>query len=106
MLSAEGMISIHKRSADIVKRKNVYKTFAVDYVEMTEGTGIVTVNPAYGEIDFETGKKFYNEVLTIDPNDYIALCSIGAVYANYGEFDEAERYLNLSESKLKIWYKK
>ncbi|HEY5123495.1 MAG TPA: tetratricopeptide repeat protein [Ignavibacteria bacterium] len=48
--------------------------------------------------DFETAKKFYNETLSIDPNDYIALTSIGAVFATYGKYDEAEQYLNLSES--------
>jgi tetratricopeptide (TPR) repeat protein len=48
--------------------------------------------------DFETAKKFYNETLSIDPNDYIALTSIGAVFATYGKNDEAEQYLNLSES--------
>jgi tetratricopeptide (TPR) repeat protein len=48
--------------------------------------------------DFETAKKFYNEVLSVDPDDYIALCSIGAVYVNFGKYDEAEQYFNLSKS--------
>jgi hypothetical protein len=48
--------------------------------------------------DFETARKFYNETLSIDPNDYIALTSIGAVFANYGKNPEAEQYLNLSYS--------
>ena len=37
--------------------ENVYKVFPGDYVEVSEGTGIVTINGAYGEIDMEAAKK-------------------------------------------------
>ncbi|MEI8229751.1 MAG: class I tRNA ligase family protein [Candidatus Peregrinibacteria bacterium] len=36
---------------------HVYSVFAADYVEVTEGTGIVTINGSYGEIDMEAAKK-------------------------------------------------
>jgi isoleucyl-tRNA synthetase len=54
----EHIYDFYKNDKEVLKRKNIYQTFATDYVEMTEGTGIVTINPAYGEIDFESGKKF------------------------------------------------
>ena len=34
----------------------VYKLHATDYVEVTEGTGLVTINGAYGEIDMQATK--------------------------------------------------
>jgi len=54
----EHVFDFHKNNSEVQQRKNLFQTFATDYVEMTEGTGIVTINPAYGEIDFESGKKF------------------------------------------------
>ncbi len=42
---------------DVKRNDNVYRTFAGDYVEVTEGTGIVTINGSYGEIDMESAKK-------------------------------------------------
>jgi isoleucyl-tRNA synthetase len=52
------LYDFYENNKEVERRKHVYQTFAVDYVELTEGTGIVTINPAYGEIDYETGKKF------------------------------------------------
>ena len=54
----EHVYDFYKNNKEVVKRKNIFQTFGVDYVELNEGTGIVTINPAYGEIDFESGKKF------------------------------------------------
>lgn len=34
----------------------VYRVYAADYVEIEEGTGIVTINGSYGEIDMEAAK--------------------------------------------------
>lgn len=42
---------------EVRKNKNVYTVFPGDYVEVSEGTGIVTINGSYGEIDFEAAKK-------------------------------------------------
>ena len=36
---------------------HVYSVFPADYVEVSEGTGIVTINGSYGEIDMEAAKK-------------------------------------------------
>lgn len=37
--------------------KNAFKVYAADFVKEEEGTGIVHIAPAYGEEDFELGKK-------------------------------------------------
>ncbi len=37
--------------------KHIYRVIAGDFVSMEEGTGIVHIAPAYGEIDFEVGEK-------------------------------------------------
>ena len=34
-----------------------YKVFATDFVSMEDGTGIVHMAPAFGEVDFEAGKQ-------------------------------------------------
>ncbi|MGA2418108.1 MAG: isoleucine--tRNA ligase [Candidatus Staskawiczbacteria bacterium] len=54
----EHLYDFYRNNKEVLQRKHLFQTFATDYVEMTEGTGIVTINPAYGEIDFESGKKF------------------------------------------------
>lgn len=35
-----------------------YPVIATDYVSMDDGTGIVHTAPAYGEVDYESGKKY------------------------------------------------
>jgi isoleucyl-tRNA synthetase len=37
--------------------KRAYRVIAGDFVSMDEGTGIVHIAPAYGEIDFEVGER-------------------------------------------------
>jgi isoleucyl-tRNA synthetase len=39
------------------KKDLVYRVIATDFVSMEEGTGIVHIAPAFGEIDFEAGKN-------------------------------------------------
>lgn len=38
-------------------RRHAYRIIGGDFVSMEEGTGIVHIAPAYGEIDFEVGEK-------------------------------------------------
>lgn len=47
----------YKELEELQGNGNVYKVFSGDYVEVTEGTGIVTINGSYGEIDMEAAKK-------------------------------------------------
>lgn len=42
---------------EVTENNHVYHIFAGDYVEETDGTGIVTINGSYGEVDMEAAKK-------------------------------------------------
>ncbi|HCW32296.1 MAG: isoleucyl-tRNA synthetase, isoleucyl-tRNA synthetase [Candidatus Peregrinibacteria bacterium GW2011_GWE2_39_6] len=42
---------------EVKENKNVYHVFGGDYVELTAGTGIVTINGSYGEIDMDAANK-------------------------------------------------
>jgi isoleucyl-tRNA synthetase len=49
------------------RRTNGYPVIAEDFVSMEDGTGIVHVAPAYGEIDYEAGRKHHLDfVHTVD----------------------------------------
>lgn len=49
------------------KPENAYKIYAADFVSDSDGTGVVHIAPAYGEDDYELGKK--NQVPVIDVLD-------------------------------------
>lgn len=52
----------------VAESSAVYKVYAGDYVDVAEGTGIVTINGTYGEIDLEAAQK--NELpLLFDVNE-------------------------------------
>lgn len=42
---------------EIQDNEKVYRTYATDYVDVSEGTGIVTINGAFGEIDMNAARK-------------------------------------------------
>lgn len=48
---------------NLESNKNIYKVYLADFVSEEEGTGIVHIAPAYGEEDFELGKKYKLNVL-------------------------------------------
>jgi len=62
-LAGEDLVGVYYEplyKADIFSDKGdkpAYRVIAGDFVSMEEGTGIVHVAPAYGEIDFEVGEK-------------------------------------------------
>jgi len=47
----------YKDDEKVRKNKNAYKTHLTDYVSLEDGTGIVTINGAFGEIDMQAAKK-------------------------------------------------
>lgn len=47
----------YREDERIRKNENVYKTHLTDYVSLEDGTGIVTINGAFGEIDMQAAKK-------------------------------------------------
>jgi isoleucyl-tRNA synthetase len=50
-LTGAGMVAVEKSAL-------VYPVIATDYVSMEDGTGIVHTAPAYGEVDYDSGKKY------------------------------------------------
>lgn len=76
---------------EVANSDRVYKVYGTDYVEVEEGTGLVTINGAYGEIDMEAAKA----------NDLPILLDVGMD----GEFTElsgkyAGMYVKDAESVL------
>ncbi len=55
-----GIDDVRKRSIELELQKPdenlTYKVIATDFVSMEDGTGIVHMAPAYGEVDYEAGK--------------------------------------------------
>lgn len=49
------------------KTENAHKIYAADFVSDSDGTGVVHIAPAYGEDDYELGKK--NQIPVIDVLD-------------------------------------
>lgn len=56
-LSYEPILSHYKDIPEIAQNSNAFKVCGEDYVEVTEGTGVVTINGAYGEIDYQAAIK-------------------------------------------------
>ena len=68
-LGYEPIFGFYKQLDEIKNNKNTYHVFATDYVETTEGTGIVTINGAYGEVDLNSAKEIGLPILTdVDVN--------------------------------------
>ena len=77
-------------------KKNTYKVVAADFVSSTEGTGIVHIAPAYGEMDYQ---------LSLDQDiDFIDLLDESGYY-----LENAKKWLNslgvrdTDESGIEIW---
>lgn len=52
-------------------KKNTYKVVAADFVSSSDGTGIVHIAPAYGEVDYEIGaEQDVDFVDVLDENGY------------------------------------
>ena len=50
------VVNYFKDVPEVKTNKNVYQVYGTDYVEVEEGTGIVTINGSYGEIDMQAAK--------------------------------------------------
>ena len=53
----EHIVDFYKELDEVKDNKNVYHVYMADYVVVTEGTGIVTINGSYGEIDMQAAKN-------------------------------------------------
>ena len=78
------------------RKKNTYKVVAADFVSSSDGTGIVHIAPAYGEMDYE---------LSLEQDvDFIDLLDEGGYY-----LEPAKKWLNemgvrdTNESGIELW---
>ena len=78
------------------RKKNTYKVVAADFVSSSDGTGIVHIAPAYGEMDYE---------LSLEQDvDFIDLLDEGGHY-----LEPAKKWLNemgvrdTDESGIELW---
>lgn len=78
------------------RKKNTYKVVAADFVSSSDGTGIVHIAPAYGEMDYE---------LSLEQDvDFIDLLDEGGYY-----LEPAKKWLNemgvrdTDESGIELW---
>ena len=78
------------------RKKNTYKVVAADFVSSSDGTGIVHIAPAYGEVDYE---------LSLEQDvDFIDLLDEGGYY-----LEPAKKWLNemgvrdTDESGIELW---
>ncbi|EKD76202.1 MAG: hypothetical protein ACD_43C00194G0001 [uncultured bacterium] len=53
----EPLINSYAVLPEAMTGSNLYQIFAGNYVEVTEGTGVVTINGSYGEIDMQAAAK-------------------------------------------------
>lgn len=53
----EPIESSYRDLPEVKNNSNVYQVFPGEYVEVTEGTGIVTINGSYGEIDMQAAQR-------------------------------------------------
>ncbi len=51
------LLDSYTQLEELQNTQGLYQLYATDYVEVKEGTGLVTINGAYGEIDMEAAKK-------------------------------------------------
>ncbi len=56
-LEYEHLVDCFYDLPEVKENKNVFHIYGGDYVETTEGTGVVTINGSYGEVDMEAAKK-------------------------------------------------
>ncbi|MBI2426989.1 MAG: isoleucine--tRNA ligase [Candidatus Kerfeldbacteria bacterium] len=56
-LEYEHILPWYKDLPEVKNNPKVYKVYGERYVDVNEGTGIVTINGAYGEIDYQAAMK-------------------------------------------------
>ncbi len=98
----EPIIQSYKDLPEVQANANAYKVYAGDYVEVTDGTGIVTINGAYGEIDMTAAEKNDLPVLIdVDMNGHYN--GMVPEYANEYVKDVEQKLVDDMEAKNLVW---
>jgi isoleucyl-tRNA synthetase len=84
--------------------RRAYRAISGDFVSMEEGTGIVHVAPAYGEIDFETGEKEGLPLVhTVELNGMVTTNLVTAFTPKAWEYiQQSETPITLGPAPLKL----
>ncbi|MDD5075194.1 MAG: class I tRNA ligase family protein, partial [Candidatus Peribacteraceae bacterium] len=89
---------------EVKKNPHVYHIFAGDYVDPQEGTGIVTINGSYGEIDMEAAKK--NKLpIVMDVNMSGHFTTVSGPYAGMYVEDAEKKLIEDFRKKGLVWRK-
>ncbi len=98
----EPLVDFYKNLPEVKNSKNVYHVLATDYVEAGEGTGIVTINGSYGEIDLATAQQ-YELPVVMDVKMDGRLADIAKDYAGMYVKDGQKNFIADMEKKNLVW---
>lgn len=101
-LSYEPIMDSYKELPEVAGNDNAYKVFAEDYVEVEEGTGLVTINGSYGEIDMESAQR--NSLpMVFDVNEEGKYNAIAGKYADQPIKEAEVQLLEDMEAAGRVW---
>ncbi len=85
------VFDFYNNHPDVKKSEHAFHTVPTDYVSTEDGTGIVTINGAFGEIDFESAQKNHLPI-------FVNVNMDGTFTKENGEF--AGLFVKKAESKI------
>ena len=101
-MAYEPLADFYKETPEVKGNENTYRVFGGDYVEVEEGTGIVTINGSYGEIDMEAAKKNGLPIL-MDVGIDGRFKPVAKEYAGLKVQEAQEKFIKNSETKGLVW---
>lgn len=102
-LEYEPLMASYREVPEVASNANVYKVYGADYVEVTDGTGIVTINGSYGEIDMEAAKKNgLPMVMDVEMDGHFN--KIAGPYSGLGVKEAEVKLLADMEAAGKVWH--
>jgi len=100
----EPVSDVFKNLPEVRNKKNTYHVFAADYVEAAEGTGIVTINGSYGEVDLLSAQQNDLPVL-MDVKMDGTFAEFAGPYAGLYVKDAQVKFVADMEKKGLVWDK-
>ena len=98
----EPLVDFYKTLPEVKNSKNVYHVVATDYVEAGEGTGVVTINGSYGEIDLLSAQQNGLPVV-MDVKMDGTFADIAQDYAGLYVKDAQEKFIADMQKKNLVW---
>ncbi|MFA5048204.1 MAG: class I tRNA ligase family protein [Patescibacteria group bacterium] len=98
----EPLVDFYKSLPEVKNSRNVYHVVAADYVEASEGTGIVTINGSYGEIDLLSAEQNGLPVV-MDVEMDGTFADIAQEYAGLYVKDAQEKFIVDMQKKNLVW---